>query len=71
MDTTQMVNWVHSSDQKCSYSSVYGSQPKRIGRMQRKAVMLLCYGASIRTAVKASGLSLRCVKVLYKQLRRY
>ncbi len=46
------------------------SQPLR-GKMQRKAVMLLCYGASIRTTVKFSGLSIRRVKVLYKQLRRY
>ncbi len=40
----------------------------RCGKMQRKAFYSLCYGASIRTAVKASGLSLRRVKVIAKQL---
>lgn len=38
------------------------------GIMQRKAFYALCYGASIRTAVKTSGLSMRRVKVIAKQL---
>lgn len=42
--------------------------PNKRGRLQRKALYALCYGASIRTAVKASGLSLRRVKVIAKQL---
>ena len=68
MNTTQAENRIHALNQKCSYVLAYGSQPKSRGMMQRKAFYALCYGASIRTAVKTSGLSLRRVKVIAKQL---
>ena len=68
MNTTQAENRIQAANKKCSYVSAYGSQPKYKGMMQRKAFYALCYGASIRTAVKASGLSLRRVKVIAKQL---
>lgn len=68
MNTTQAIGLVHAADQKVNYVMAYGSQPKRRGNMQRKAFYALCYGASTRTAVKASGLSIRRVKVIAKQL---
>lgn len=68
-DTTQLVNLVHSADSMLSMIPEYN--PKRLGRMQRKAIMILCYGGGVQRAVKASGLSLRRVKVIAKQLTRY
>ena len=67
MSTTQAAKWAHASDQIYGKVAAYPSQSLG-GKMQRKAFYALCYGSSIRTAVKASGLSLRRVKVIAKQL---
>lgn len=69
MNTAQLENLVHSADSMPSMLSGYS--PKRYGRMQRKAIMILCYSGGVHKAVEVSGLSLRRVRVLYKQLTRY
>ena len=67
MNTTQAAKWAHASDQ--IYGKVAAYLPQSLGgKMQRKATMLLCYGAGIKRAAKVSGLSLRRVKVIAKQL---
>lgn len=50
--------------------AAYVSQPLR-GKLHRKAFYALCYGASIQRTAKISGLSLRRVKAINKQLTRY
>lgn len=62
MNTTQSTNSVHAAGQKVI------SVKWDMGQLQRRALYALCYGASIRTAARISGLSLRRVKVIAKQL---
>lgn len=47
----------------------YGYHKKRGGKMQRLVVFALSYGGSYKTASYVSGLGLRRVKVIAKQLR--
>ena len=43
----------------------------KIGSHQKKAVMMICYGAGVNQAVKQSGLSRRRVKVIMKRIKSY
>jgi hypothetical protein len=42
---------------------------RKVGKMQRLAIFALSYGGSYKTASYVSGLGLRRVKVIAKQLR--
>jgi len=44
---------------------------RNTGKMQRLAIFALSYGGSYKTASYVSGLGLRRVKVIAKQLRRF
>lgn len=59
----------HQQIKRDGFCFNYGYPQKRGGKMQRLAIFALSYGGSYKTASYISGLGLRRVKVIAKQLR--